>query len=155
MLLQAKNINLEANCEEASKKSKLKDILQRYWLYSPKPLISSETLSYPMAGPPKPFSEAFLYKRPVLAHASDLLQISQTNGIWPHLAPGLLLSGPKPSTSSSRPRCTAWLCLGTSRPSPSSRHLQIALWFTQDGPGHVTEKSNWERNLGNWVSTST
>ena len=37
----------------------------------------------------------------------------------------ILLSGPRPSTSSSQPRSTVWLCLGISKPSTSSSHLRL------------------------------
>ena len=37
----------------------------------------------------------------------------------------LLLSGLRSWTNSSQPRFTAWLCLGTSKPSTSSSHLRL------------------------------
>ena len=37
----------------------------------------------------------------------------------------LLLSGPRPGTSISQPRFTAWLHLGISKPSTSSSHLRL------------------------------
>ena len=50
---------------------------------------------------------------------------------------------PRPSTSSSQPRFTAWLCLGISKPSTSSCHL-ILLYSS----GRVSwEKHGWGLNL--------
>ena len=40
-------------------------------------------------------------------------------------APYHLLSGPKPSTSSSQPRFTTWLHLGISKPSTISSHFRL------------------------------
>ena len=37
----------------------------------------------------------------------------------------VLLSGSRPTTSSSQPRFTAWLYLGISKPSTSSNHLRL------------------------------
>ena len=61
----------------------------------------------------------------------------------PSAPPYLLLSGPRPSTSSSQPRFTGWLYLGISKPSTSSSHLRllyrpgrVALGITRVGADH-------------------
>ena len=48
--------------------------------------------------------------------------------------PYLLLSGPRPSTSSSQPIFIAWICLGISKPSTSSNHLRL-LYSGSMAPG--------------------
>ena len=80
-----------------------------------------------LSGPPKLLVVAFSHKWSVLAHASDFPKISQTSSIWPQCILYLLLGGPTPGNSSSQPWFTAWPCLGTSKPSTSSNHLQTAL----------------------------
>ena len=45
-----------------------------------------------------------------------------------------MLSGPRPSTSSSQPIFIAWICLGISKPSTSSNHLRL-LYSGSMAPG--------------------
>ena len=49
----------------------------------------------------------------------------------------LLLSGLRSWTNSSQPRFTAWLCLGTSKPSTSSSHLRLAYNSGRVAPGRT------------------
>ena len=59
-------------------------------------------------------------------------------------SPQLLLSGPRPGTSSSHPRFTAWLHLGSSKPSTSNSHLRLLY-----SPGRVAPgKTQVEADLG-------
>ena len=49
----------------------------------------------------------------------------------------LLLSGPRPSTSSSQPRFTPWLPLRISKPSTSSSHLRLLYSSCKVAPGRI------------------
>ena len=49
--------------------------------------------------------------------------------------PYLLLRGPRPGTSSSHPRVTAWLHLGISKPSTSGRYLRLLYSSGRVAPG--------------------
>ena len=66
--------------------------------------------------------------------------IKQTFGLSEPSSPYLLISGPTSSNSSSQPRFTAWLPLGTCKPRTSSSHLillyssgRVALGRTEEG----------------------
>ena len=63
----------------------------------------------------------------VLPHSGVYLNLCPTQLSSLSPTPYLWLSGPRPSSSSSRLWITVWLCLGISNPSKSSSHLQIAL----------------------------
>ena len=82
-------------------------------------------------GLPKLFPVAFPYKWPVLTHASDRAKVSQQISLSKQPQASLCrvshYKWPRPSTSSNQPWFTAWPCLGTSKPSTNSSHLQIAL----------------------------
>ena len=68
---------------------------------------------------PRPFPAAFPYKWPLLPHASDFPNFSQTRSIQPLHIPYLLLNSPRPRIRGSRPWFTVWPLLGTSKPSTS------------------------------------
>ena len=103
------------------------------------PWGSLETLlSTQFMGPPKLLTVIFPYEWLVLAHASQLpksYQIGNKPASKSPQAAYLLVNDPRPSTSSSQPRFTAWLCLGISKPSMESQPSQIALELRQGAPG--------------------
>ena len=76
---------------------------------------------------PKMFPVDFPYEWLVLAHASDIPKLSQTSSIRLQQDPHLSLNWSRSSTNSSRLQFTAWHYLGTTTPSTSNIHLQIAL----------------------------
>ena len=80
-----------------------------------------------LSGPPMLFPVAFLHEWLVLANASDFPKFSQTSRIWLCWTLYLSLSCPRPGTRSSWRWVTTRPLLGTSKPSTSSIHLQIAL----------------------------
>ena len=53
------------------------------------------------------------------------------------LAATLLAKGPRPSTSSSQPRFTAWLHLGISKPSTSTDHLRLIYSSCREALGRI------------------
>ena len=64
--------------------------------------------------------------------------------------PDLLLSGPRPGTSSSHPRFTAWLHLGVSKSSTSSSHLRLFYGSSKVAPGKTQVGSDLGlHHLGN------
>ena len=95
-------------------------------------------LSTQFMGPPKLLTVIFPYEWLVLAHASQLPKSYQIRNKPASISPQavyLLVNDPRPSTSSSQPWFTAWNHLGTSKPSTSSSHLQIALKLVLCAPG--------------------
>ena len=68
----------------------------------------------------------------------------------------LLLSGPRPCTSSSWPAFTAWAHLGTPKPSTSSSHLQITVSLVPSAPRQTQAVANLGlHHLGNSRASAT
>ena len=86
----------------------------------PHPFDSLIPCNTKLGSPPKLFPVPFPHKWPILAPASDSPKITQTSSIYSMLY--LSPSGPTPRTSSSQLEFTAWLLLGTSKPSTSTSH---------------------------------
>ena len=71
------------------------------------PIRFPEVLPHPTIEPTKLFPVTFPYEWLFLVHASDFLKFSQTSSICLDQALYLLLSSPRPNTSSSQPWFTA------------------------------------------------
>ena len=89
-----------------------------------------------------------------LSSPSQLPKSSQTSKSQPQWVPShlyLLLSGPRPGSSSSQPRFTAWLHMGTTKPSTSSSHLRCFIAQA----GWLQAKTQAGADLGDIAWTTT